>query len=87
MEINLNSLPCLKWLVYNIIQGILTEGSGSVLFLLSKLACFNKKVKKVYLTQSTGTQQVDARRSIVLSLPLQLVFPVLVILILRMVLR
>jgi len=49
----------------------------STVDLLTKLARLAKKVKKVILVQSCFTKQVGARRSTVLSLPTQLVFPVL----------
>ncbi len=48
----------------------------STLDLLIKLACIEKKAKKVLLMQSNSTKQVSARRSTVQSLSLQLVFPV-----------
>jgi hypothetical protein len=54
-------------------QGTLTEGEGglSTVDLLVKVACFVKKVKDIFSTKLRCSKLISARRSTVLSLPLQ----------------
>jgi hypothetical protein len=56
-------------------QGILTDVEGSVLLTSSLSLLILLKGLKSFLIQSSSTKHAVARRSTVLSFPLQIVFP------------
>ncbi len=60
-------------------QGILTEGEGLVQF-TSPFSSFCNKVNNGFSIKSSWSKLVSTRRSTVLSLPLQLVFPAIMFL-------